>query len=166
MNKNPHRSRRRLSIIGVSLLIATGAACGSDSESDTSEAISDVSSAVSTEISSAASTVDTIGESDDTDGTVGTVDSTGMDTVPAATASDDREAIIEYLSNIASSAGIELDNGCVSDLVDQLSDEDAAKLGDSARAGGEGDPELSAEGEAIGTQIEGCADIDTATTMG
>ncbi|MEO6122854.1 MAG: hypothetical protein ABIR32_04030 [Ilumatobacteraceae bacterium] len=83
----------------------------------------------------------------------------------AATASDDRKAIIEFLRNLAAAGDDAFDEECVVGLIAQLSDEDASLVADIARAGGQGDPQLSPEGEALGDQLATCA-IDTATTTG
>ena len=83
----------------------------------------------------------------------------------AATASDDREAIIEFLRNLAAAGNDAFDEECIVGLIAQLSGEDAALVADIARAGGEGDPQLSPEGEAIGDQLATCA-LDTTTTTG
>ena len=155
VNKNPHRHRRYRSAIGLSLLIAVGAACGSDNKSETTDAPSEASSAVSSAVSSAGSAAETTDVPTDTE-----------ISVVAATASDDREAIIEFVVNNAVALGIEFDLQCVADLVAQLSDEDAKLVADSARAGGEGDPQLSAEGEAIGDQLETCVTFDPTATTG
>ncbi len=83
----------------------------------------------------------------------------------AATPSDDREAIIEFLRSLAAAGDDAFDEECVVGLIAQLSDEDAALVADIARAGGQGDPQLSPEGEAIGNQLATCA-LDTTTTTG
>lgn len=57
----------------------------------------------------------------------------------------------------AQEQGIELDEDCVNDVASKLSDEDAQAIVD---AGPDGDAELSAEGEAIGGELFGCADND------
>jgi hypothetical protein len=165
VNTTPQR-RRGLAVIGVTLLLATAAACGSDSDNDTTDTATDGGASVTDEIGTD-TTADTSAAAENTveiEDTVDTVDP--LASLPSATAEDDREAVIEYLDIIAAAAGIELDEVCVAELVGQLSDDDAALLGDSARAGGEGDPELSAEGEAIGDELQNCAVADTSTTTG
>ncbi len=54
----------------------------------------------------------------------------------------------------ASEAGLELDQGCVNDLAAQLSDGDAEAIASSD------DAEISAEGQALGAELLGCADAD------
>jgi len=53
--------------------------------------------------------------------------------------------------------GLDLDKGCVEDVTAKLSDDDAKKLVD---AGVEGDPELSAAGEALAFELAGCINAD------
>jgi len=53
--------------------------------------------------------------------------------------------------------GIELDEGCVDDATSKLSEEDAEKI---VASGADGNADLSAEGEAIGAELMGCADND------
>lgn len=55
----------------------------------------------------------------------------------------------------AKEEGVELDEDCVNDLAGKLSDEDAEAI---VAAGPDGDADVSAEGEAIGTQLLGCLD--------
>jgi hypothetical protein len=57
---------------------------------------------------------------------------------------------------IAADEDFELDESCVNDLAEQLSDEDAQAIVD---AGG-GDADLSPEGEALSLQLLGCIDGD------
>lgn len=158
---NANFPRRTLSIIGVSLLLVAGAACGSDSKSDSTTAATSAGVATTSASATDATLTTKVTASTDATGT----DDDGLDSVPLPTATDDREAIVEYVGNIAEAAGIEYDEECVTDLVAKLSDADAALLADSARHGGEGDPQLSSEGEAIGTQVEGCA-VESTTTTG
>ncbi len=54
----------------------------------------------------------------------------------------------------ASEAGLTLDEGCVNDLAAQLSDADAEAIA------ADGDAEISAEGQALGAELLGCADAD------
>ena len=56
----------------------------------------------------------------------------------------------------AAEQDFELDESCVNDLAEQLSDEDAQAIVD---AGG-GDADLSPEGEALSLQLLGCIDSD------
>jgi hypothetical protein len=55
----------------------------------------------------------------------------------------------------ASSSGLQLDEACVNDLAAQLSDEDAEAI-----VSGGDDAEISAEGQALGGELLGCADAD------
>lgn len=54
----------------------------------------------------------------------------------------------------ASNSGLQLDEGCVNDLAAQLSDADAEAIASSD------DAEISAEGQALGAELLGCADAD------
>lgn len=56
----------------------------------------------------------------------------------------------------AEESGVSLDEDCVNDLAAQLSDDDAEKIVDA----GDGDADLSAEGEELTKQLVGCADED------
>lgn len=55
----------------------------------------------------------------------------------------------------AESGGLALDEGCVKDLASRLSDADAQKIA------ADDDVDLSPEGEALGTELLGCADQDS-----
>lgn len=56
----------------------------------------------------------------------------------------------------AESGGLTLDKECVNDLAARLSDDDAEKI-----AADDDDADLSPEGEALGTELLGCADQDS-----
>ena len=64
----------------------------------------------------------------------------------------------DALAESAEAEGLDIDKGCVEDLAKKLSDSDAEKL---AAAGADGDPELSAEGEALQFELFDCIDIDS-----
>ena len=72
-------------------------------------------------------------------------------------AGSDQEQAADAAIAAAKAEGIELDEDCVNELAGQLSDEDAKAI---VAAGTDGDADVSAEGEAIGTQLIGCADND------
>ena len=57
----------------------------------------------------------------------------------------------------ASELDLDLDESCVNDLANQLSDEDAQAIVDE---GSDGDPELSAEGEALTESLLNCVSED------
>jgi len=57
----------------------------------------------------------------------------------------------------AKAGGLELDEACVNGVAAKLSDDDAAKL---AASDDGGSPDLSAEGEALGLELLGCANSD------
>lgn len=57
----------------------------------------------------------------------------------------------------AAQEGIDLDEKCVRDVAGKLSDDDAAKI---VAAGMDGDPDVSADAEALAGQIFGCFDTD------
>ena len=57
----------------------------------------------------------------------------------------------------AADEGVELDEGCVNDLVKDLSDEDAQAIVD---AGPDGNPDLSEAGESTTTELLSCIDPD------
>jgi hypothetical protein len=65
---------------------------------------------------------------------------------------------VDALMTSAEEEGIDVDKGCVEDLAKKLSDSDAEKL---AASGGDGDVELSPEGEALQFELFGCIDIDS-----
>ena len=65
---------------------------------------------------------------------------------------------VDALMESAEAEGIDVDKGCVEDLAKKLSDADAEKL---AASGGDGDVELSPEGEALQFELFGCVDIDS-----
>jgi hypothetical protein len=64
---------------------------------------------------------------------------------------------IEYVTNL----GMVADVDCVGALADQLSDADAQALIDTYP---DGDPQLSAAGQAIGTQLASCYSGGSTTT--
>jgi hypothetical protein len=53
--------------------------------------------------------------------------------------------------------GLAIDQSCAEDVAARLSDDDAAAL---VAAGVDGDPELTADGEALGMELFGCLDRD------
>jgi hypothetical protein len=69
--------------------------------------------------------------------------------------SDDQAAAASSAIEEAASGGVELDEDCVNEVAEQLSDEDAAKA--AAAEPGE-EAELSAAGEALGLELLNCAD--------
>lgn len=100
---------------------------------------------------------------DDVDGTTATT----VDDATATTVDDtiddggsggavQREAA-ELAIAAAGVQGLELDEECVNEIAAELSDEDAQLIVD---AGPDGDPALSAEGEALTTQLLTCVDQD------
>ena len=66
--------------------------------------------------------------------------------------------VADLMLEAAAEEGLELDKDCVNDIAGDLSDEDADKL---IAAGVDGDPELSAEGEALGLKMVSCLDTDS-----
>jgi len=68
------------------------------------------------------------------------------------------DLLIEVINEQLGGGGIdfELDEQCVRDLTDQLSDADAQAIVD---AGVDGEPDTSAEADAIGEQIETCLSV-------
>lgn len=144
---------RRLAAIGATLLITVAASCGSDESSDSTSPATAVSNAESTVETSTAESATETTTADDATGS--TLDASGSGTVA------DRAAIVNLLLAQASNAGVDVDTECVLDIVSRLSDEDAKLLGDSARAGGGGTPELSDEGEALGEELNDCATLAT-----
>ncbi|MCD9624478.1 hypothetical protein [Rhabdothermincola salaria] len=74
-----------------------------------------------------------------------------------ASLSDDQQEVVDMLNTAMEEEGLAMDQACAEDVASNLSDEDAAAL---VAAGVDGDPELSAEGEALGTEIFGCLDRD------
>ena len=70
-------------------------------------------------------------------------------------ASGDQGEVADQLIEAAEAEGLALDRGCVEDLAGELSDEDAAAI---LAAGPDGDPQLSAEGDAVGDRLFSCVD--------
>ena len=70
---------------------------------------------------------------------------------------EDQQAAVDQLSGVEEDEGIVLDDDCVEETAAQLSDEDAAAI---AEAGPDGDPELSAEGQALTLGLMSCVDTD------
>ena len=77
----------------------------------------------------------------------------------AACGSSDNEAsgaqaqAAQQTIDAAKDAGFDLDEGCVNDIASQLSDEDAEAIVAAGRAG---DPDVSAEGSALASQLVNC----------
>lgn len=71
---------------------------------------------------------------------------------------DAQSQVADLMVEAAEAEGLALDRDCVGDLAGQLSDDDAQKLID---AGVDGDPDVSAEADAIGEQMIGCLDTDS-----
>lgn len=69
------------------------------------------------------------------------------------------DLLIGAVTEAVESEGLafEIDESCVRALTDQLSDADAKAI---VEAGVEGEPETSAEADAIGEQIENCISVD------
>jgi len=76
----------------------------------------------------------------------------GSDGGSGSDLSGPQEAAAQSAIESAADDGFELDESCVNDIAAQLSDEDATL------AAGEGDAELSPEGEALTIQLLSCAD--------
>ena len=71
--------------------------------------------------------------------------------------SDAAKEVAKQTVEAAKADGLDLDEGCVADIADSLSDEDAAAIID---AGPDGDPEISPEGEELSLGILACVDND------
>ena len=71
----------------------------------------------------------------------------------SAVSGDPRTDVVDYTIEAAAAAGFELDRSCISDLVGQLSDADAELLAAAIDDASGGDPQLSADGEALGDQV-------------
>jgi len=71
--------------------------------------------------------------------------------------SDAAKEVAKQTVEAAKADGLDLDEGCVADIADSLSDEDAAAIID---AGPDGDPDISPEGEELAIRIVGCLDND------
>ena len=68
-------------------------------------------------------------------------------------ASDAQAQVAQQTIDAASEAGFDLDEGCVNNIVTELSDDDAQAIVD---AGPLGDPDVSAEGSALAGQLVNC----------
>lgn len=64
--------------------------------------------------------------------------------------------VADLFIELAGDEGIELDRSCVEDAAEGLSDDDAQKIVD---AGVDGDPDVSADAEAVGSQMFNCVDV-------
>ena len=71
--------------------------------------------------------------------------------------SDAAKEVAKQTVEAAKADGVNLDEGCVADIADSLSDEDAAAI---IAAGPDGDPEISPEGEEMSLGILACVDND------
>ena len=71
--------------------------------------------------------------------------------------SDIAKEVAKQTVDAAKADGVNLDEGCVADIADSLSDEDAAAI---IAAGPDGDPEISPEGEEMSLGILACVDND------
>ena len=71
--------------------------------------------------------------------------------------SDAAKEVAKQTVEAAKADGLDLDEGCVADIADSLSDEDAAAI---IAAGPDGDPEISPEGEEMSLGILACVDND------
>lgn len=69
----------------------------------------------------------------------------------------DQDEVADMMLAAAEEEGIDLDDDCVRDVAGQLSDEDAAKI---VEAGVDGDPDVSADAEALATDMFDCLDTD------
>jgi hypothetical protein len=119
--------------LGSVLALSFGAAsCGSDSDSSAPTAATAATAA--------------------TPGAPST-EATPTSAASTTAAGDVRGAIVDYTVDAAAAAGFQLDQACIADLVGQLSDDDAALLAASIDDASGGDPQLSAEGEALGNQV-------------
>ncbi len=85
-------------------------------------------------------------------------------TAAPATGGDSVDLITADVVSEAAASGVVVDSACVADVVRQLSDADQQLLVDSI-GDDMADPMLSAEGEALGTEIIGCADKDGLVDM-
>lgn len=82
---------------------------------------------------------------------------TAAPTTAAPAAGDSVDLITADVVSQASASGLVVDSACVADIVRKLSDADQQLLVDSI-GDDMADPALSAEGEALGAEIIGCAD--------
>lgn len=126
--------------------------------SDEGEAIGEAITAcvsMPTDATDTASTDTASTEMGDGTASAGTVDISGMST------DDLREELVRLVTT--SMAGMTVDEQCVRDAVGKLSDDDLRAI---VQAGEEGDPQVSAEADEIGTSLVECVtdfgdDIDT-----
>lgn len=66
--------------------------------------------------------------------------------------------VADLLIESAAEEGLELDKGCVNDVADKLSDEDAEKM---VEAGVDGEADISPEAEALAFEMISCLDADS-----
>jgi hypothetical protein len=85
-------------------------------------------------------------------------------TAAPAAGGDSVDLITADVVSQASASGLVVDSACVADIVRKLSDADQQLLIDSI-GDDMADPTLSAEGEALGMEIIGCADKDALVDM-
>ena len=71
--------------------------------------------------------------------------------------SDAAKEVAKQTVEAAKADGVDLDEGCVADIADSLSDDDAAAI---IAAGPDGDPDISPEGEEMALGILACVDND------
>lgn len=64
--------------------------------------------------------------------------------------------VLNEASEIEGIEGVEIDEGCIRDKIDELSDADAQAILD---AGPDGEPEVSDEAETIGASMSDCVDM-------
>lgn len=85
-------------------------------------------------------------------------------TAAPAAGGDSVDLITADVVSEAAASGVVVDSACVADIVRKLSDADQQLLVDSI-GDDMAEPTLSAEGEALGTEIIGCADKDGLVDM-
>ena len=85
-------------------------------------------------------------------------------TAAPAAGGDSVDLITADVVSEAAASGVVVDSACVADIVRKLSDADQQLLIDSI-GDDMAEPTLSAEGEALGTEIIGCADKDGLVDM-
>lgn len=73
-------------------------------------------------------------------------------------ASGDQGKAADLLVSSAKAEGIDVDKDCVDKVAEKLSDEDAKMIVDS---GTDGDPDLSAAGEALQNELFSCVSMDS-----
>lgn len=74
-----------------------------------------------------------------------------------ASLSADQTTVVSLVVESAAGEGLTMDEPCVSEIVSRMSDADAKAIAD---AGLEGEPELSAEADALGAELLNCVDRD------